>query len=442
MIIDGNIELDTMSEAELEPVLELLQGGDPEAIAQKAGMHREDLLRMRDDLLAKVGRERLKAAKVPSQKIGRNQPCPCGSGKKYKHCCLNDHEAIRRTKNEGGAENRQVRQTEQDRLIKKIEETFALLDTGRYTETFKQVSKLLIDYPNEDRFHDILVTAHLYLKSFDAAIAICRQRLAVAESEKAYFIETGQYRDADIDHPALSYYYPPLTWLQKYWIALKAGDYQTLYPLKEDAQIIKLIRALQAADDVTRFPQKHLQGLKLRREALKDTLGKLKRVGPQVIPYLLPHAIIYSWTGLFVPEILSAYPTELSTRSLIDISMFGFAYASGACLHYLEKRGEDVIPYIGEALAKGKKFDPIKTGIISVLGNIRTPSAYRMLRGFLDHESPHIVNWAGDALGKFDDIEALPAMVAASERIGGERMIESAILHLKDLKNSAALKKH
>jgi hypothetical protein len=56
MIIDGNIELDTMSEAELEPVLEVLQGGDPEAIAQKAGMHREDLLRMRDDLLAKVGR--------------------------------------------------------------------------------------------------------------------------------------------------------------------------------------------------------------------------------------------------------------------------------------------------------------------------------------------------------------------------------------------------
>jgi len=24
-----------------------------------------------------------------SPKIGRNDPCPCGSGKKYKHCCLN-----------------------------------------------------------------------------------------------------------------------------------------------------------------------------------------------------------------------------------------------------------------------------------------------------------------------------------------------------------------
>lgn len=24
----------------------------------------------------------------PSDKIGRNDPCPCGSGKKYKNCCL------------------------------------------------------------------------------------------------------------------------------------------------------------------------------------------------------------------------------------------------------------------------------------------------------------------------------------------------------------------
>lgn len=23
----------------------------------------------------------------PSHKVGRNEPCPCGSGKKYKHCC-------------------------------------------------------------------------------------------------------------------------------------------------------------------------------------------------------------------------------------------------------------------------------------------------------------------------------------------------------------------
>jgi preprotein translocase subunit SecA len=26
-------------------------------------------------------------AKVAGKKVGRNDPCPCGSGKKYKHCC-------------------------------------------------------------------------------------------------------------------------------------------------------------------------------------------------------------------------------------------------------------------------------------------------------------------------------------------------------------------
>ncbi|MCK7579691.1 MAG: SEC-C domain-containing protein [Chromatiales bacterium] len=24
---------------------------------------------------------------VRSEKVGRNEPCPCGSGKKYKKCC-------------------------------------------------------------------------------------------------------------------------------------------------------------------------------------------------------------------------------------------------------------------------------------------------------------------------------------------------------------------
>ena len=25
---------------------------------------------------------------TPNTKVGRNDPCPCGSGKKYKNCCL------------------------------------------------------------------------------------------------------------------------------------------------------------------------------------------------------------------------------------------------------------------------------------------------------------------------------------------------------------------
>ena len=28
-----------------------------------------------------------KVTVVKGEKVGRNDPCPCGSGKKYKHCC-------------------------------------------------------------------------------------------------------------------------------------------------------------------------------------------------------------------------------------------------------------------------------------------------------------------------------------------------------------------
>jgi preprotein translocase subunit SecA len=31
--------------------------------------------------------ERIEPIRRQEKKIGRNEPCPCGSGKKYKKCC-------------------------------------------------------------------------------------------------------------------------------------------------------------------------------------------------------------------------------------------------------------------------------------------------------------------------------------------------------------------
>lgn len=425
------LKFDTLSEAEFEPVLQLLQGGDPDVIARHAGVTRKQLFQMRDDLLVQAERERAKAVDAPPDKVGRNEPCPCGSGKKYKRCCLEKYEAA------GHANDTtlKAKQKEQENLIKRIEKAFGLLGSRQYDEAIRFASKLIERYPNEDRLHDIITTSHLYAGDYWNAIEICRQRLDVARSEKSYFIEHGRYRDAEIDKPALSYYYPPLTWLQKYWIALKAKDYQALYPEKEDTKIITLLQKLQTADHPDLFPEKHSQGLKLRKNELKGTLDTLKATGPESIPYLLPMACKYSWAGLFIPEILFAYKTDTAIRALIDISMFGFAYASGASLNFLEKLGATAIPYIEEAFSKNKAFDPIKTGIVSVLGNIQGPAAYNLLLRLLEHKSSHIVNWAGDALGKFNNVRALPAMVAANERIGGEKMIDTAIRKLKDLQS-------
>ena len=36
---------------------------------------------------ASDGSEEKKRPVKKAAKVGRNDPCPCGSGKKYKHCC-------------------------------------------------------------------------------------------------------------------------------------------------------------------------------------------------------------------------------------------------------------------------------------------------------------------------------------------------------------------
>ena len=433
MNTDNSVKFDTMSELEIEPVLELLQGGDPDVIAKKAGITKEQLLRMRDDLLAQAERKRAELIDVPSNKIGRNEPCPCGSGKKYKHCCLKKHEVAREAQNPEQTENLQAKEKEQEQLIKRIDKAFGLLSSGQYAEAIRLALNLISNYPNEDRLHDIVATGHLYEGECKEAIEICRRRLEVAESEKSYFIEHGRYRDAEIDKPSLSYYYPPLTWLQKYWIALKAKDYKDIYPETVNTDFVALVKKLQTADDPNIFSKEQSQGLESRRNALKKTLDKFKETGPEIIPYLLPLAYKYSWAGIFVPEILFSYKTDISTRAIIDISMFGFAYASGASLHYLEKLGEAAIPYIEGAFSTDKTFDPIKTGIVSVLGNIQVPASYELLIHLLEHASSHVVNWAGNALGKFNNVDALPAIIAANQRIGGEKMIDTAIQKLKDL---------
>jgi preprotein translocase subunit SecA len=48
-------------------------------------MQREVIVK---NTVASSGKEELKKTpKKAAEKVGRNDPCPCGSGKKYKNCC-------------------------------------------------------------------------------------------------------------------------------------------------------------------------------------------------------------------------------------------------------------------------------------------------------------------------------------------------------------------
>jgi uncharacterized protein len=59
------------------------QNEDPERLFESAQVKITDYIRA----LYPIRRER--ALDIQDGKIGRNDPCPCGSGKKYKKCCLN-----------------------------------------------------------------------------------------------------------------------------------------------------------------------------------------------------------------------------------------------------------------------------------------------------------------------------------------------------------------
>ncbi|MEQ8221130.1 MAG: SEC-C metal-binding domain-containing protein [Candidatus Eremiobacterota bacterium] len=41
-----------------------------------------------NDMIISIAHDGLEVKKIPEEKTGRNDPCPCGSGKKYKKCCM------------------------------------------------------------------------------------------------------------------------------------------------------------------------------------------------------------------------------------------------------------------------------------------------------------------------------------------------------------------
>lgn len=98
-------------------------------------------------------------------KTGRNEPCPCGSGKKYKHCCLpKDEEAERAAfaeKKKTAAEEERERTRELAAMRERIdaqleedadltEESNAVIDlvhAGRLDEAERAARDLIVRHP-------------------------------------------------------------------------------------------------------------------------------------------------------------------------------------------------------------------------------------------------------------------------------------------------------
>jgi len=114
-------------------------------------------------------------------KQGRNDPCPCGSGKKYKRCCLDQNKAGERSS--APPVNYIPVYTELDQLSNSV---FYLINKGKLDEAEAAANKLLKEYPDQiDGLHRL---AQVYEARGDKAKAVeyLRKSVEFAESEEGF----------------------------------------------------------------------------------------------------------------------------------------------------------------------------------------------------------------------------------------------------------------
>ncbi len=413
----------------MQPVLEVLQGGDPEAVCARYGITREDL----DRLLAGYQESRRQAAVTSDlvlRKTNRNAPCPCGSGKKYKKCCLPKHEEARRILPSNTVQEMEQSARRKEALEKEIQKGFDLIFSQDIVKAKRLAEKLLKEYPEDDRLHDIVVSTFIADEDYDAAFIRCRERWQIAREEKDFFQENGHHkREGKLGHIHV-YFYSPSTWLERFWIMQRARAYRSSFPLEKNPEISSLVAKLKTANDLQRFPGREDEGLAMRREALAPVVQGLIAAGPAAIPHLLPLTYQLSWASLFVPEILRAYDTEESIRLLAELATFRFPYFAQQCITFLEEMGERVIDPIDQILKENPVFDEMKTLLFMVLGSIPTPKSFAILAGFTEHQNPYVANRAAQALSRHENPDAVPYLEKVEQRVGAHSKVAEAIQDL------------
>jgi tetratricopeptide (TPR) repeat protein len=80
------------------------------------------------------------------EKVGRNAPCPCGSGKKYKKCCLPLHQESSAQEVSAGPFTLEPGFTELDRLSNSVVD---LIEAGRLDKAEAVSHELLSRYPDQ-----------------------------------------------------------------------------------------------------------------------------------------------------------------------------------------------------------------------------------------------------------------------------------------------------
>jgi tetratricopeptide (TPR) repeat protein len=112
-------------------------------------------------------------------KVGRNEPCPCGSGKKYKRCCLGKDQAFER---EALAAARQASHDDEryDELAAASNAVLDLVDAGQLDDAEAVAHDLLERFPDVHDGYARLGLIHEIRGNTELAIEYYRKVIAFA----------------------------------------------------------------------------------------------------------------------------------------------------------------------------------------------------------------------------------------------------------------------
>lgn len=415
----------------LQPLHELIGGGDPDRICTKYGIARQDLDKMISDYKASWRRTAL-ADSFTLARTGRNDSCPCGSGKKYKKCCLPLHEEARKNIPPEKLRVMEERVRAREQLEKDILKGFDLIFSQEFGRAGQLANSLLASYPEDDRLHDIALAAGMASGDYDAALSIAGQRVEIAREEMKFFQENEYYKREGEDKSTHVHFYSPITWLERSWVANRARTWQKAYPADPGSELFQTAGKLRSANDLKRFPEKEEQGYDVRCRKLAPVLSAIESHGPAALPYLLPLTYNFTWASLFVPTLLNTWGTDECLRLLAELSMFRYPMFAQKCLTFLEQCDKS-IPVIEATLAENKEFDELKVGLLAVLGYLPGPKSFEILVPYSESESRYITAFACEALSRHENPAAEPYLDKARKRLGDSEKIASAIKEIKGM---------
>jgi len=152
-------------------------------------------------------------------KTGRNDPCPCGSGHKYKRCCLPkdqaaDSAALAAATELRAAEQKQIealldeeeaRLEYEEKLTEASNAVVDLIHAGKLDEAEQAARDLQVNFPDEHDGYDRLGMVHEARGNHKQAVDCYRKALAFIQSQpdRVPQLETAYQRLIDeLDPPA------------------------------------------------------------------------------------------------------------------------------------------------------------------------------------------------------------------------------------------------